>query len=74
MTDRHNRQTDTTDRHDRQTIDTQKAKAYQEVVILKGVVQSGDPLTVSIYQHIPLLSETRCLERRRQICLQNTQN
>ena len=35
---------------------------YQIIVILEGIVQGGDPLAVSVYQHIPLLPETRRLK------------
>lgn len=38
--------------------------SYQIIVILEGVVQGGDPLTVSIYQHIPFLPKTRRLKER----------
>lgn len=35
---------------------------YQIIVILEGVVQGGDPLAVSVYQHVSLLPKTRSLE------------
>jgi len=36
---------------------------YQIIVVLEGVVQGGDPLAVPIHQHVPLLPETRRLNR-----------
>lgn len=43
---------------------------YQIIVVLEGVVQGGDPLAVPIHQHVPLLPETRRLNRH----LMNTFN
>lgn len=31
---------------------------YQIILILKGVVQGGDPLTISIHQHVAFFPET----------------
>lgn len=36
---------------------------YQIIVVLEGVVQGGDPLAVSVYQHIALLPKTRRLQK-----------
>lgn len=36
---------------------------YQIIVVLEGVVQGGDPLAVSVYQHITLLSKTCRLQK-----------
>ena len=39
------------------------AHTYQVVLILEGIVQRGDPLTVPIHQHVALLPETGRLWR-----------
>lgn len=36
---------------------------YQIILILKGVVQGGDPLAISIYQHVTFLPKTRRLQK-----------
>lgn len=43
--------------------DIKRKECYQIIVILEGVVQGGDPLAVSIYQHIALLTKTCRLEK-----------
>lgn len=40
-------------------------QTYQIVLILKGVVQRSDPLTISIHQDVSLFSETSCLKEER---------
>ena len=37
---------------------------YQIIVVLEGVVQGGDPLAVSVYQHGALLTKTSRLEKK----------
>lgn len=39
---------------------------YQVIVVLEGVVQGGDPLAVSVNQHVALLPETRRLDTEAQ--------
>lgn len=41
----------------------QRFQRYQIIVVLKGIVQGGDPLAVSVYQHISLLPKTRRLKK-----------
>lgn len=40
-------------------------QTYQIVLILKGIVQRSDPLTISIHQDISLFSEASCLKEER---------
>jgi len=40
-------------------------QTYQIVLILKGIVQGSNPLTVSIHQNISLFSEASCLKEER---------
>lgn len=37
---------------------------YQIILVLKGVVQGGDPLAVSVHQHVAFLPKTSRLEKR----------
>lgn len=37
---------------------------YQIILILEGVVQGGDPLAISIYQHVTFLPKARRLQKK----------
>lgn len=40
---------------------------YQIILILKGVVQGGDPLAISIHQHVALFLKTGRLQKKKTI-------
>lgn len=40
-------------------------QTYQIVLVLKGIVQCSNPLTISIHEDISLLSEASCLKEER---------
>lgn len=43
-----------------------RRRRYQIIVVLEGVVQGGDPLAVSVNQHVAFLPETRRLHTEAQ--------
>lgn len=46
-----------------QSLD-QRLLDYQIILILEGVVQGGDPLAISIYQHVTFLPKARRLQKK----------
>lgn len=38
---------------------------YQIILILKGVVQGGDPLAISIHQHVTFFPKTSRLQKKK---------